>query len=158
MGVLEGMTGLSTSRNIEILPTFTAVKFGSLGDTGSFVNLDTEPEGGVNFKYGVTSNLTADLTFNPDFSQIESDRPQIEVNHEIQPDRIDALLLAGRAAHRLGDLPGAENLLRRAAKVAPDSAEPHQRLGQLLAAQSGRMDEAMAEFNAAHRLRGERWV
>ena len=24
MGVLEGMTGLSTSRNIEILPTFTA--------------------------------------------------------------------------------------------------------------------------------------
>ena len=31
------------------------------------------PEGGVNVKYGVTSNLTADVTFNPDFSQIESD-------------------------------------------------------------------------------------
>ena len=36
---------------------------------------DPEPEGGVNFKYGVTSNLTADLTYNPDFSQIESDQP-----------------------------------------------------------------------------------
>ena len=81
MGVLDGMTGLSTSRNFEILPTFTAVKFGSLDHAnGSFVDLDTEPEGGINFKYGVTSNLTADLTFNPDFSQIESDRPQIEVN------------------------------------------------------------------------------
>ena len=80
MGVLQGMTGLSTSRNIEILPTFTAVQFGRLNDAGGFDNDRADPEGGVNFKYGVTSNLTADVTFNPDFSQIESDRPQIEQN------------------------------------------------------------------------------
>ena len=80
MGVLEGMTRLSTSRNIEILPTFTALRFGGLEADGSFSDGNVEPEGGVNFKYGVTSNLTADVTFNPDFSQIESDRPQIEVN------------------------------------------------------------------------------
>ena len=81
MGVLEGMTELSTSRNLEILPTFTAIKFGSLDDgSGQFVDQGTSPEGGVNVKYGITSNLTADFTFNPDFSQIESDRPQIEVN------------------------------------------------------------------------------
>ena len=81
MGVLEGMTGLSTSRNIEILPTFTTIQFGSIdAASGDFVNRDPNPEGGVNFKYGVTSNLTADFTLNPDFSQIESDRPQIEVN------------------------------------------------------------------------------
>ncbi len=81
MGVIEGLTGLSTSRNIEILPTFTAVRFGALDTaTGAFGDDDPRPEGGVNFKYGVTSNLTADLTFNPDFSQIESDQPQIEVN------------------------------------------------------------------------------
>ena len=81
MGVIEGMTGLSTSRNLEFLPTFTAFRFGSLDTaTGSFADRDIEPEGGVNIKYGVTSDLTADVTFNPDFSQIESDRPQIEVN------------------------------------------------------------------------------
>ena len=81
MGVLDGMSNLSTSRNLEILPTFTAINFGSLDtDTGNFNVKDTSPEGGVNFKYGVTSNLTADFTLNPDFSQIESDRPQIEVN------------------------------------------------------------------------------
>ena len=75
------MTSLSTSRNIEILPTFTAVQFGALDDTtGAFVNDRADPPGGLNFKYGVTSNLTADLTLNPDFSQIESDRPQIAVN------------------------------------------------------------------------------
>ncbi len=80
MGVLEGMTDLSTSRNLEFLPTFTAIQFGSLDDTGGFVNRDTDPDAGLNVKYGVTSNLTADFTVNPDFSQIESDRPQVEVN------------------------------------------------------------------------------
>ena len=81
MGVIEGMTGLSTSRNLEFLPTFTAVRFGALdAATGGFAGEDIEPEGGVNIKYGVTSDLTADVTFNPDFSQIESDQPQIEVN------------------------------------------------------------------------------
>ena len=81
MGVMDGLINLSRSRNIEILPTFTAIRFGSLDRaTGAFVDKDTSPEGGVNFKYGVTSNLTADLTLNPDFSQIESDQPQIEVN------------------------------------------------------------------------------
>ena len=81
MGVLEGLTDLSRSRNIEILPTFTAIRFGALdGATGAFADKDPQPEGGVNFKYGVTSNLTADVTLNPDFSQVESDLPQIEVN------------------------------------------------------------------------------
>ncbi len=81
MGVLEGMANLSTSRNLEFLPTVTAINFGSLdAATGTFDVQDTSPEGGINFKYGVTSNLTADFTVNPDFSQIESDRPQIEVN------------------------------------------------------------------------------
>ncbi|MCY4601505.1 MAG: DUF5916 domain-containing protein [Acidobacteria bacterium] len=81
MGVIEGMTGLSTSRNLELLPTFTAFRFGSLDTaTGGFADRDIEPEGGMNIKYGVTSDLTADVTFNPDFSQIESDQPQIEVN------------------------------------------------------------------------------
>lgn len=81
MGVLEGMTNLSTSRNLEFLPTFTTVQFGSLDEhTGTFSNRDVDPDAGVNIKYGVTSNLTADFALNPDFSQIESDRPQIEAN------------------------------------------------------------------------------
>ena len=81
MGVLEGMTDLSTSRNLEILPSFTAIQYSSIdGETGEFVGRGTDPEGGVNVKYGITSNLTADFTANPDFSQIESDLPQIEVN------------------------------------------------------------------------------
>tara|TARA_Y100000588_G_scaffold319351_1_gene349361 strand:+ start:1864 stop:4110 length:2247 start_codon:yes stop_codon:yes gene_type:complete len=81
MGLIEGMIDLSTSRNIEILPTFTTIQYGELDTTQPiFTNQNPDPDAGVNLKYGLTSNLTADFTVNPDFSQIESDRPQIEVN------------------------------------------------------------------------------
>ena len=80
MGLLDGLVGLSTSRNLEILPTVTAIQAGSLDRTTGGFDEDSQPEGGINLKYGVTSNLTLDFTYNPDFSQIESDRPQIEVN------------------------------------------------------------------------------
>ena len=81
MGVLEGLTDLSTSRNLEILPTVTAVQGGSLDtQTGSFNEGSADGEAGFGVKYGVTPDLTADFTYNPDFSQIESDRPQIDTN------------------------------------------------------------------------------
>ena len=79
MGTLDGLRGLSVSRNLEILPTATAIQLGQLGETG-YIDDRVRPDLGLNVKYGVTSNLTADFTANPDFSQIESDRPQIEVN------------------------------------------------------------------------------
>ena len=81
MGVLEGLTNLSRSRNLEFLPTVTAIGAGALdATTGVYDTLATQPEAGLNVKYGVTSDLVVDFTYNPDFSQIESDRPQIEVN------------------------------------------------------------------------------
>ena len=79
MGTLEGMQDLSTQRNLELLPTVTAVRTDRLESTGRFVN-DDIAEAGLNVKYGLTPNVTLDVTFNPDFSQIESDRAQIEVN------------------------------------------------------------------------------
>ncbi len=81
LGVMDGIAGLSTSRNLEVLPTFTAIGSRTLDVAGGghFAN-DSVAEGALNLKYGVTPNLTADFTVNPDFSQIESDRPQIEVN------------------------------------------------------------------------------
>ena len=81
MGVLEGMVNLSTSRNVEVLPTFTTIEHGTIDQTvPGYAHTATDADAGVNVKYGLTSNLTADFTVNPDFSQIESDRAQIEVN------------------------------------------------------------------------------
>jgi hypothetical protein len=80
IGVLDGMTDLSTRRNIELLPSFTAVGSRALRPGGEFGS-DAVTEGGIGLKFGVTSGLTFDFTYNPDFSTIESDTQQIEVNH-----------------------------------------------------------------------------
>lgn len=80
MGVIEGMQQLSTSRNLELLPTVTTVHSTALDSTTGSRGTTGIKEGGIGLKYGVTSNLTLDVTFNPDFSQIESDRQQVDVN------------------------------------------------------------------------------
>ena len=80
-GVLEGLEDLSRSRNLEILPELTGARLGALDTaSGAFDNDDPFGDLGVSVKYGITPNLTADFSYNPDFSQIESDRPQIETN------------------------------------------------------------------------------
>lgn len=62
---------LDRGRNIEVMPVFTALK--TEGE-----KIDAQP--GLNFKWGVSSDLTVDLTVNPDFSQVEADAPQIDFN------------------------------------------------------------------------------
>ena len=81
LGEMTGLQNVSTSRNLEFLPTFTAIHAGALDTaSGAYEHVDATPQGGLNVKYGLTSNLTADFTVNPDFSQIEADAAQIEVN------------------------------------------------------------------------------
>ena len=117
MGTLGGLRGLSVSRNLEFLPTATAIQLGRLTDTG-YVEDETQPDFGFNMKYGVTSNLTADFTINPDFSQIEADRPQIETNQryplffpELRP-----FFLEGQEIFRT---PGRTNLVHTKTIVDP---------------------------------------
>ena len=81
MGVLDGLLDLSRNRNLELLPTFTGVQAGSFDPaSGGFRNGGALGELGLGVKYGISSNLTLDVTLNPDFSQIESDQPQVETN------------------------------------------------------------------------------
>jgi hypothetical protein len=64
------------SRNVEVMPFLTSLARG--GETAERSKFAFEP--GANFKLGVSSNMTVDLTANPDFSQIEADEPQIDYN------------------------------------------------------------------------------
>jgi len=70
-GILEIDGLIEKGRNFEIMPVLTGLK-----QSDEKFN----PEAGLNLKYGITSNLTTDVTYNPDFSQIEADIPQIDVN------------------------------------------------------------------------------
>ncbi|MFQ6107940.1 MAG: DUF5916 domain-containing protein [Candidatus Aminicenantales bacterium] len=58
-------------RNFELMPVFTSLKTKE-------EKIDFQP--GANFKWGISSDLTLDLTLNPDFSHIEADAPQIDIN------------------------------------------------------------------------------
>ncbi len=70
-GTLEIDGAIEKGKNFEVMPVLTGLKKD---------DQKPESEAGMNIKYGITSDLTADITFNPDFSQIEADIPQIDVN------------------------------------------------------------------------------
>ncbi len=70
-GTIEIHGNIARGKNLEIMPVTTGLK-----QQGCQFN----PDFGLNFKYGLTSDLTLDLTYNPDFSQVEADMPQIDVN------------------------------------------------------------------------------
>ena len=71
LGELTGLSGISQRRNIEFLPYLLpgVARRETEGTTGVF-------DLGGDMKVGVTSNLTADLTVNTDFAQVEADREQ----------------------------------------------------------------------------------
>lgn len=63
----------------ELLPATTfSEKFSRSGE--QFNSLGKEYEGSLTAKYGLTSDLILDGTYNPDFSQVESDAGQVDVN------------------------------------------------------------------------------
>ena len=69
MGTLGGLEDLSTSRNLELLPTFTAIHAGAIDtNSGRYEHIDGGPQAGLNVKYGVTSNLTSDFAVTPYFT------------------------------------------------------------------------------------------
>ncbi len=74
-GTLEGIEGITPSRHLELLPyVLPGASYGS-----SVEETEGVFEAGVDFKYGVTPNLTADLTVNTDFAQVEADQEQVNL-------------------------------------------------------------------------------
>ena len=83
-GSLEGIKNLKTGNSIEILPSINASQAGfrDVDDpNSSFQNEDATGDASIGFRYGLTSNSSIEGTVNPDFSQVESDVAQIDVNN-----------------------------------------------------------------------------
>jgi hypothetical protein len=79
---IQGFQGANPGRNFEIDPTLTAVRTDQRSDfpEGDFENLNREVEVGLTTKWGITPNLTFNGTLNPDFSQVEADALQLDIN------------------------------------------------------------------------------
>ncbi len=79
---LEGIEGVSPGRNIELDPTFTAHQTDARENfPGSpMEKTDPEFEVGISSQWGFSHNLTLSATVNPDFSQVEADAVQLDIN------------------------------------------------------------------------------
>lgn len=83
-GTITGIQDVESGHGIELLPSIMSYQSGSLQDSDNpnsdFVNKKIDGEASLGAKYSITSGITAEATYNPDFSQIESDATQIDVN------------------------------------------------------------------------------
>ncbi|MYJ18083.1 MAG: carbohydrate binding family 9 domain-containing protein, partial [Gemmatimonadetes bacterium] len=80
-GRLTGLSGLDAGLFLEINPVQTFSQQGVYdADAGALQRGGIDGDFGLNLTYGITSNLTLDGTYNPDFSQVEADAGQIRVN------------------------------------------------------------------------------
>ena len=79
-GTVIGIADIAPGRGVELLPSVVGHQFGYRSDTGDFESEDIGGEVSLGAKYTVSSSVMAEATYNPDFSQVESDAAQIDIN------------------------------------------------------------------------------
>ncbi|HJU42693.1 MAG TPA: DUF5916 domain-containing protein [Vicinamibacterales bacterium] len=73
-------SNLQPRRLVEVLPSVTYNISQVRADEARWNSADDKYNFGASGKFGITSGITLDGTINPDFSQVESDAFQVEVN------------------------------------------------------------------------------
>ena len=77
-GTLVGIDAPSGSRNLEIKPYVIGGVSSDLRAKPA-VNNARDQDAGFDVKYGLTPNVTADITYNTDFAQVEADEQQVNL-------------------------------------------------------------------------------
>lgn len=88
-----GFENVTVGRNIEINPTVTGsyIETREAFPNGDFIGEDfigedfigeDNSEPGLTMRWGITPNMTLSGTLNPDFSQVEADSAQLEINNQ----------------------------------------------------------------------------
>jgi hypothetical protein len=71
---------LDQRRLVELIPSATYPISETRATPNRWNGVTGRPDAGLSGKFGITSNVTLDGTINPDFSQVESDAFQVQVN------------------------------------------------------------------------------
>lgn len=79
---MSGFSGVTPGRNMELVPTLTSIRTDAKTDAfqDRLAEGEVETELGVTGKWGITPNLTLNAALNPDFSQVEADAAQLNIN------------------------------------------------------------------------------
>ena len=85
---LYGLEGISPGREIELIPYGILRGFRALDERDPynpyFQNAEVQGQAGMDAKFVIHDHFVLDLTANPDFSQVESEDPQITVNQRFE--------------------------------------------------------------------------
>ncbi len=85
---LSGLEGISPGRDIELIPYGILRGFRGLDtrdpDNPYFQNAAVQGQTGMDAKFVIHDHFVLDMTANPDFSQVESEDPQITVNQRFE--------------------------------------------------------------------------
>jgi hypothetical protein len=84
---LAGVRDVSPGRNMQLIPFAFVRNFDALNaalPSGPAFDDDTEDDIGLDAKFVLRDSFVLDLTYNPDFSQVESDQPQVTVNQRFE--------------------------------------------------------------------------
>lgn len=85
--LLNGIRDVSPGNNYQIIPFLFAREVDSLNMNlpgGPGFDASSEQDLGVDAKFVFNDSMVLDLTLNPDFSQVESDEPQVTVNERFE--------------------------------------------------------------------------
>lgn len=79
---LVGFAGATPGKNIELDPTLYSIFTQERENfpAGDFVEKEKKLDPGITARWGFTPNLTLSAAVNPDFSNVEADIPQLDIN------------------------------------------------------------------------------
>lgn len=78
---ITGFNNLAPSKNLQLTPTLTALRNDQKTQVpGAWDNGDVNTEVGLDLRWGVTKDAVINATINPDFSQVETDSLELDVN------------------------------------------------------------------------------
>ena len=84
MAPLEGLENISPGRNLQFIPYGIFTRARLLDTTVPKFRTENDVRGGLDAKIVLRDAFTLDVALNPDFSQVESDEPQVLVNQRFE--------------------------------------------------------------------------
>ena len=78
---LEGFQNLEQSRNLEVIPTITSSSSESRNPEVGDWERENNSQGSLDLRWGISQDTYLNATINPDFSQVEADSLQLDVNN-----------------------------------------------------------------------------
>jgi len=84
MARLEGVRGVSRGRGVQLVPYGSTRAFTSADTRRGVVRDRLDPRAGLDAKLLLSNALVLDVAANPDFSQVESDAPQVTTNQRFE--------------------------------------------------------------------------